>query len=261
MARGAAFATWWTDHYTRGLPGDVRDRRRAEIESDVFEQRRAGTASDGAVWWRTVRGIPADLAWRRTVRTARPSRVRTTWRVVTQAWFAPLAAIVAVFDLLLAWGVATEPDGKMPGQAVGPLVMASLGVALVAGLWLRWRIRSDVPLPSAAPDSRRTRMLPGVVAVLVLCFGLLTVGVSAGSPVYSFVGLAVVAVTALGIAAALVVRAVRSAAASSRAALADGLIIVGVLPGLAFFWMVVPALVAIAVIAGVAGVGRRVEPT
>jgi hypothetical protein len=57
----------WTRVYTTGLPGDLRQRRIAEIESDLWEQTQ--DAIDPAVDWfaiigRLLRGMPDDLGWR-----------------------------------------------------------------------------------------------------------------------------------------------------------------------------------------------------
>ncbi len=117
--RGAAFARWWSRRYTRGLPVDVRDRRIAEIDSDVHEQSCAVSGdrpSARAIAWRTARGIPADLIWRRQERRAmrravvavKGSRVRNVWAMTTQAWFAPLAVLVGVFDIVGAIAIALE---------------------------------------------------------------------------------------------------------------------------------------------------------
>jgi hypothetical protein len=57
----------WTRIYTRGLPRELGQRRRAEIESDLFEQiaeagadRRTGLR----ILWRLLAGIHQDLIWR-----------------------------------------------------------------------------------------------------------------------------------------------------------------------------------------------------
>ena len=59
----------WVALYTRGLPADRRDARRAEISSDLWEHghdaacdgSRDGTAS---VLGRVLAGVPADISWR-----------------------------------------------------------------------------------------------------------------------------------------------------------------------------------------------------
>ncbi len=61
----------WTAAYTLGLAVAVRDARRAEIASDVWEQHQESVADGlplwrfvGSVFGRVVRGAPADLLWR-----------------------------------------------------------------------------------------------------------------------------------------------------------------------------------------------------
>jgi hypothetical protein len=59
----------WTRLYTCGLPAAVRNRRRAEIESDLWESERdregiSSPRSDAHVIARLVRGMAADLTWR-----------------------------------------------------------------------------------------------------------------------------------------------------------------------------------------------------
>lgn len=64
-------ARTWTAAYTLGLAAPVRDARRAEVASDVWEQH-CDTVIDGHAVWkffasvfgRVVRGAPADLLWR-----------------------------------------------------------------------------------------------------------------------------------------------------------------------------------------------------
>lgn len=71
VGRAARRVSRWVSLYTRGLPPAVAAERRAELESDVYEQVAHGShghANDRAVAreiaGRAVRGIPADLLWR-----------------------------------------------------------------------------------------------------------------------------------------------------------------------------------------------------
>lgn len=55
---------------TRGLPGPVAQDRFDQIVSDLWEQEHApasgtGTLLAGSILLRALRGVPADLAWRR----------------------------------------------------------------------------------------------------------------------------------------------------------------------------------------------------
>ena len=58
----------WLLTYTTGLPSGTRDRRRAEMASDLFEHRRSADAEGrrftAELCWRWLTGVPADLAWR-----------------------------------------------------------------------------------------------------------------------------------------------------------------------------------------------------
>ena len=58
----AGVARWWTRLYTAGLPVDLRDARRAEVESDLWE-----SVADGApsrhILARVALGLADDLTW------------------------------------------------------------------------------------------------------------------------------------------------------------------------------------------------------
>jgi hypothetical protein len=93
----AAVVRAWTRAYTRGLPLDERDRRRAEIESDLWELMHdfAPTAKWTAahILVRLFAGIGDDIRWRREIKEARMTRTR----VLTT--FAIAAALVTAFVL------------------------------------------------------------------------------------------------------------------------------------------------------------------
>ena len=64
----APVARNWVAVYTLGLPPSVRDARRAELQSDLWEQRleiRSGTSNSLAkgVLARVLGGVPADILW------------------------------------------------------------------------------------------------------------------------------------------------------------------------------------------------------
>jgi hypothetical protein len=64
------FVRAWTRLYTAGLPATVRDRRRAEIDSDLWECVQEGLPSVD-LWRRLVCGVPSDLLWRTDLITTR----------------------------------------------------------------------------------------------------------------------------------------------------------------------------------------------
>ena len=71
----AALCRSWVNFYTRRLDDESRQRRRAEIESDLYEHA-AEAASAGVtsqrlateILGRVLVGVPADLSWRRATR-------------------------------------------------------------------------------------------------------------------------------------------------------------------------------------------------
>lgn len=69
MTVAAALVRLWTHLYTFGLPADVMTRRRAEIDSDLWEFQHdartdRGLGTTGHVLARLVAGMPHDVAWR-----------------------------------------------------------------------------------------------------------------------------------------------------------------------------------------------------
>ena len=270
MSAGA-FATWWATRYTRGLPSEVRDRRRDEIASDVFEE--LHTTSEGraaSLTWRTVRGMPADVAWRRQEMRAMHANspgprfplLRNAWAVATQRWFAPVAILVIVFDLLFAIAVVKEGEGS--GRVIGPALLVLCAAAITTGLWMRWRaVRVITSRPAPANASQRAvsnRTIATLFAVLGITLALLIVGVSTGAVSVFFLALGVLLICALVFGSRAVVRAVRSSDVADRAGLADGLIIVGTFPALAMFWMIIPPILALLVIGGVLGTSPKFRP-
>ena len=267
-----AFTIWWANRYTRGLPAEVRDRRRDEITCDVFEQMHAASDERAtSVTWRTVRGIPADVVWRRQEKRAmranspepHESHLRNAWAVVTQKWFAPVAVLVLVFDLLFAIAVINE-DGSNSGQVIGPVLLVLCAAAIGSGLWLRWRAARVIGGRTVAPGEPRravsNRTIAGLFAVLGITVAFLVIGVSSGSAAVFFAALGFLAIVVLVFGGRAVARALRSSDLADKAGLADGLIIVGTFPALAMFWMIVPPILALLVIGGVLGTSPKFRP-
>lgn len=179
---GVRLALWWVDRYTRGLPATARAERRAEVASDVWEHR----ASSGDTWpaqlaiaSRCVRGIPADLSWRRSCARPRltvPGRgqllrgfgwaiagIAYAFLVVQHAWFA--TALVGL-DL---YGADWAPgDVELWSRIGGAFVVALGGGALL----LRAAPRAGAALVAAASLGTAALMwwalpLLGPVAVTV----------------------------------------------------------------------------------------------
>ncbi len=95
----------WCDFYTRDLDPAIATGRRDELRSDLWEHARWSEGkSGGAILWRAIRGVPADLAWRHEQRVA-AARLVPMGRRVLGAGVATLS--VGAASLLIALGVVT----------------------------------------------------------------------------------------------------------------------------------------------------------
>src|SRR5688572_12237318 len=112
----------WTRLYTRGMPTALREDRRAEIESDLWESRRDPSAERGIraaahVFVRLLRGVPADLVWRAEHRASRmPSSRRNI----------ALAAIGVCVVALGMFAAVRPSELPVPRVAPTPIVDVSL---------------------------------------------------------------------------------------------------------------------------------------
>ncbi len=97
----------WARLYTRGLAVDERERRRLELESDVWEHLHDPDeqATSRAVFGRFLRGIPADVRWRyRTLLDSRGARHRSYDMTTTSRfqWWTPTTMVIGVTVTALA---------------------------------------------------------------------------------------------------------------------------------------------------------------
>jgi hypothetical protein len=134
----------WVRAYTRGVPEPIRDERRSELGSDLWEHRstaqRAGVgarATSLSIAARALTGIPADLAWRRDTKGALMTAPTTT--VDGRGWIGMttdiLAALMGGLAVLSGLG-ATLGDRDSAGW--GALLLLT-GLVLLAGAYLRTR--------------------------------------------------------------------------------------------------------------------------
>jgi hypothetical protein len=148
----------WVRWYTAGVPRPTGVERRCEIESDLADHtrdRRQQGWSDGRIarerLGRLVRGVPADLAWRRealapTMRGSTVARGFVSW--CTTAATLAVGGFYLVFAAYL-WGARDPADrlgitgfeeyAREPGAAIVACLIAFFGAVLVAaGLTRAW---------------------------------------------------------------------------------------------------------------------------
>jgi hypothetical protein len=100
----------WTRAYTWRLDPAIRDRRRAEIESELWEFAQdpdRGHHPAAHMLARLLTGIPDDLSWRAEHALARRTRVRTGIRVA--AWTVATTIVVAALWILPLMMTQTLP--------------------------------------------------------------------------------------------------------------------------------------------------------
>ncbi|MBK5305967.1 MAG: hypothetical protein JJD92_04685 [Frankiaceae bacterium] len=237
----------WVRLYTSGLPHGLRRARLDEIASDVFEQ--YADSGTGRTWparhavvGRTVRGAVDDLIWRREVARGMNSN-RIVVRVLTQAWWAPVAVLVALFDAAMGVEVLSDSASTMPGRVVGPVLVFTAALAVAVGLSLRSSARLTSDTGRGVSRLGYPTLVVAVTAVAVTVVGTRVALILGAVVIFAAVA---VAVTSLG--------------AGRGDGGANALIVAGMLPALVMFWMVVPPLLALTVIAGLLTSRARPAP-
>ena len=135
----------WVALYTTGLAADLRGTRRAEIDSDLWEQRQVAALVEEAqsetafqLFARLLLGIPSDLTWRlETVRSVSGEGSIT----MNESWYMRglLALGVVVALLLIVAGIGAGADALLDpdtadGEAAVAVVFAIAGAAVLFGL-------------------------------------------------------------------------------------------------------------------------------
>jgi hypothetical protein len=139
--RAADWVRRWVGFYTRGLPVDIRQERRDEIDDDLWSQMRDAAGSGrtdqsvtGEIVIRLVFGVPADLSWRVEQRHAAGNQVAPE-RSSTMGTRA-----IAVLAILGGIGWVTWPIPQaMVGRdwpADNPGISWLLFVTVVIGAWV-----------------------------------------------------------------------------------------------------------------------------
>lgn len=105
-ATSAGVVRRWVRLYTVGLTDDLRDARRAEIESDLWAHADEAAAKglspaalDAEMLVRLILGVPADLVWRRshqTASTASSRKERAMQATSSRSWLTIIGLVLAV---------------------------------------------------------------------------------------------------------------------------------------------------------------------
>jgi hypothetical protein len=145
LALSVGMTRSWVALYTLGVPLAIRDARRSEIDSDLWEQQwlasRCGDPAFGTaieVLARMLLGIMSDITWR--AQTGLSTRAERSVNV-TESWYMrgllAVGVVVAVLTVLAGIGAAADalidPD-TADGDAAFAAVFAIAGVAVLFGL-------------------------------------------------------------------------------------------------------------------------------
>lgn len=147
------FAHAWVHLYTLAVTRDVRDRRRDEIDSDVWEhvadahtRRRSNIAGQLEVLRRVLTGIPADLSWVIDTRGIHKERASMTERRLQTT--VTVCALVVLTNIIVS-NVIVDDFSKLESVwwvlsfVVGGLLVGTVGI--VAALLLVKERRASRP--------------------------------------------------------------------------------------------------------------------
>jgi len=155
--RMAELVRRWVRVYTRDLPPESARRRADELDADLHDhiahERAEGTAERRIalrIAARMVRGLPADVSWRRRSRKGRTRMRRSVARVALATAFVVLVPLVGMLvSDGVDWGVAD-------------FVLAALLVAGTGAL---------LELAARTPGSIAARVAAGAIAVAAIVLG------------------------------------------------------------------------------------------
>jgi hypothetical protein len=179
-AFGVRFTRSWVTLYTRSLSEAVGERRRAEMESDLWEQ--LSDTSSGRtstqVLDRCLRGIPADVWWRyRTLLEQREVRQRNQnmTRNILINWWGAITAVLGTALLTLGVGGILFGEGGAASGFVWAGASFISGGLMLGGLALIQRhviTGSRMIVAGAAVTVLGVFLIP--VAALIVIGGLWT---------------------------------------------------------------------------------------
>lgn len=177
----ASLARRWSGIYTAGLPPEIRERRREELMSDLWEHQHdqpeamSVTRAAARLAARVAFGMPADLIWR--VGEQRPRRRLDPMNIaVDHIWDRRMRTIGrATVAGLAAWFIPV---------AIGlPVLMAvtvPVGAGVVMALHRRERL-TEPTLPATVSSRRRTRLIVVGASVGVFALGAFIDSIPSGA--------------------------------------------------------------------------------
>jgi hypothetical protein len=159
----AGLARWWTRLYTARLPAELREARRAEVESDLWE-----SVADGApsrhILARVALGMADDITWSLTF-------MDTTTRT-TAGWS---LGSLAVFGAAWLW-LAQAPHSALMRESTWAfpvaLVNHLIGLVLLVGMRLPLDLRlmgwgfAGVPVSQLANRTAPFALAGGIVTIV-----------------------------------------------------------------------------------------------
>ena len=175
-------AEGWATLYTRGLPSEIRDARRAELRSDLWEHlQHASSNGDSQLRWsiqvlgRVARGMTADLWWRfEQGGASRPQTVASAGRRRLLAWLLDwvVTPVVAIGVLLSTWFSASPL--RLGGALAGLfLVLAVLRMKLVGAASNASALIFGA-VPADADPGRIRRLWLGLITSVLLLVAVTT---------------------------------------------------------------------------------------
>jgi hypothetical protein len=173
--RSTALVRRWVALYTLGLPPEVKQGRRDEIDDDLWCQAqeaagsgRADRSLSGEILTRLVFGVPADVSWRIEQRRYRGPRPRSERSL---AMHAPGRGLLAILGGIgwAAWPFLQRLVGRE--WAEGPMAWILI-LSVVGGTWIL--AAATIGLAFVAADRIRQGVAAiGVLGALIGAFSLL----------------------------------------------------------------------------------------
>ena len=149
MPRSVGFVRTWVRLYTVGLPTGLRDARRDEIDTDLWEQARDAASEltpslTSHVLFRWLIGLPDDLLWRIAHIRSEDASAKEGAMVQGSDFKKPTVVAALIAAVMLAWLVFNTVLGEISFQRqadvafyVHSTIMVSVygpvGIAAIAG--------------------------------------------------------------------------------------------------------------------------------